>query len=306
MAYVWNEWCWIEEKCECRKSSDPKILENARNKFNNLDYEYKYYGWFGLDVNLNGKKEVNCWFVVSDALQSRGFYGPPLLGAFLRESKYFCRVPYEDAEPGDIVNFYPTYLGGVGHVSILSSKKNVDGVWQGTHFTAQNPSQGIKDLPWSTVVSPTDPQWVEGIYRPKDCVRWIDCAFPQPPEDAPARRHDDPLILDLNGDGVNTVGLSAGIHFDQDGNEFKELTGWVAPGDGILMLDRNGNGRLDDASELFGDLMVLPDGMTTGNGFAALAYYDANSDGKIDYSDPIWSQLKLWEHGDYQFFQGGG
>ena len=64
----------------------------------------------------------------------------------------------------------------------------------------------------------------------------------------------------------------------------------------MLMLDRNGNGRLDDGSELFGDMTVLPDGMRVGNGFQALTYYDADGDSKIDANDPIWSQLKIWQH----------
>ena len=44
------------------------------------------------------------------------------------------------------------------------------------------------------------------------------------------------------------------------------------------------------------DMTVLPDGMRVGNGFQALTYYDADGDSKIDANDPIWSQLKIWQH----------
>lgn len=105
-----------------------------------------------------------------------------------------------------------------------------------------------------------------------------------------------PIILDINGDGIKTLGTDAGIHFDHDGNGFKELSGWVAPGDGMLMLDRDADGSLDNGSELFGNFTPLANGMLAVNGFQALAQFDTNGDGKIDASDPIWSQLKVWQH----------
>ena len=79
----------------------------------------------------------------------------------------------------------------------------------------------------------------------------------------------DPLILDLDGDGiVNTTGLKAGTCFDYDGNGFAELTGWVGQGDGLLVWDRNGNGVIDDGTELFGDNTLLANGMRAASSFA--------------------------------------
>ncbi|MFH0825053.1 MAG: recombinase family protein [Pseudomonadota bacterium] len=109
----------------------------------------------------------------------------------------------------------------------------------------------------------------------------------------------DPLLLDLDGDGIGTVGFDAEIRFDHDGNGFKDLTGWVGAGDGMLVLDANGNNKLDNGRELFGDFMILPTGMRAANGFQALAYYDSNSDGKIDANDPIWSRLRIWQSDSY-------
>jgi hypothetical protein len=66
-----------------------------------------------------------------------------------------------------------------------------------------------------------------------------------------------------------------------------------------LALDRNGNGRIDNARELFGNATaqppVTPEEDSSGpNGFLALAVFDSNRDGIIDKQDPIWPKLLLW------------
>jgi Ca2+-binding RTX toxin-like protein len=104
-----------------------------------------------------------------------------------------------------------------------------------------------------------------------------------------------PLILDLDGDGVETIGTSAGVHFDHDANGFAESTGWVGKDDGLLVMDRNGNGQIDDGSELFGNNTGVSSGEKAANGFAALADLDSNHDGKIDASDAAFSQLRVWK-----------
>jgi hypothetical protein len=57
-------------------------------------------------------------------------------------------------------------------------------------------------------------------------------------------------------------------------------------GEGFLILDRNHNGLIDDASEMFG--------FATGSGFADLAAYDTNHDCVINASDAVFSQLQMW------------
>jgi hypothetical protein len=140
--------------------------------------------------------------------------------------------------------------------------------------------------------------YLGGIYRPREFCPCPSVYEPLPPliEEILNLGSRDPLILDLDGQGIQTFGLNAGIHFDYDGNGFQELTGWVAPGNGMLVFDINGNDSLDGGAELFGDFTPLANGMLAANGFEALAQYDANNDGKIDSSDPIWSQLSVYEN----------
>jgi hypothetical protein len=107
--------------------------------------------------------------------------------------------------------------------------------------------------------------------------------------------HRDPLIFGLNGAPVRTLGHEYEFIFDHDGDGFAELTGWAAPGSGMLTRDRNGNNRLDSGAELFGDFTPLESGGLARNGFEALASYDLNNDGKIDSNDSVWSELKMWQ-----------
>jgi VCBS repeat-containing protein len=111
----------------------------------------------------------------------------------------------------------------------------------------------------------------------------------------------DPLTLDLDGDGLETVGINPNnpVLFDHDGDGIKTATGWITPDDGFLVLDRNGNGTIDDGTELFGDSTPLldADGNVIGkaeDGFAALAQEDTNGDGTVDAQDANFANLRVW------------
>lgn len=104
----------------------------------------------------------------------------------------------------------------------------------------------------------------------------------------------DPLILDLDGDGIETVSVKDGVNFDFDNNGFAEKTGWVGKDDGLLVRDIDGNGQVDNGGELFGDLTVADD-FTAKNGFDALKYFDTNGDNIIDKLDEIYSELRVWQ-----------
>ena len=107
-------------------------------------------------------------------------------------------------------------------------------------------------------------------------------------------RQADPLALDLNGDGELTFtdleqgGFMPQTLFDLDADGFKDQVGFVSAPDGMLALDRNGNGTIDDGSELFGDQNGAA------NGFLELGKFDHDSNSIIDANDPIFEALKVF------------
>ncbi|EGC16662.1 LysM peptidoglycan-binding domain-containing protein, partial [Kingella denitrificans] len=128
--------------------------------------------------------------------------------------------------------------------------------------------------------------------------------FPSVPEPAPdsapgygdAPRTSSPIIFDLNGDGVTTVAKDSDIiRFDLDNNGFAERTGWVNKYDGLLVRDLNGNGRIDNGGELFGNYTKLANGQMAANGFEALNDLDDNHDGQITAADTAWKTLRIWQ-----------
>jgi Ca2+-binding RTX toxin-like protein len=96
-----------------------------------------------------------------------------------------------------------------------------------------------------------------------------------------------PLVLDLDGDGVELTALAnSNAFFDLDSDNFAEQTGWVGPDDGLLAFDRNGNGKIDNITELFGS--------GTTSGFTILSALDTNGDGVINASDADFANLVVW------------
>jgi hypothetical protein len=108
----------------------------------------------------------------------------------------------------------------------------------------------------------------------------------------------DPIVIDLYGNGIKTISVNQGVFFDDKSNGFAEQSGWMSPGAGLLCMDRNGNGTIDNGSELFGSHTPLPNGQLAANGYQALAALDSNQDGKIDAQDPAYSQLRVWVDSD--------
>ncbi|TXI01382.1 MAG: hypothetical protein E6Q76_17250, partial [Rhizobium sp.] len=104
----------------------------------------------------------------------------------------------------------------------------------------------------------------------------------------------DPVVLDLDHSGYKFTSVDNGISFDLDGDGVKEQVAWTAAGahDGILAMDLNHDGQINNGNELF------TTGFNGGNyasGMEALASLDTNHDGKIDASDTAFSQLTVWQ-----------
>lgn len=111
-----------------------------------------------------------------------------------------------------------------------------------------------------------------------------------------AKKQASPLVIDLDGDGtVETNKENSTVHFDHDNNGFAESTGWVGKDDGLLVRDINGNGQIDNGTELFGNNSVLSSGEKAANGFEALADLDSNNDGVFNSSDTAWDDVKVWK-----------
>lgn len=94
----------------------------------------------------------------------------------------------------------------------------------------------------------------------------------------------DPLVVNFAGTAAQLG--ERDFHFDLDADGRMDQIAFVGPGSGFLALDKNGDGRINDGSELFGP--------TTGSGFGELAVHDEDRNGWIDESDSIYDRLRIW------------
>ncbi|KAB1088260.1 tandem-95 repeat protein [Neorhizobium galegae] len=101
----------------------------------------------------------------------------------------------------------------------------------------------------------------------------------------------DPIILDLDHNGFSFTSVEDGVKFDIDADGHKDQVAWTKT-DGILAYDVDGNGKIDNGSEIF-----TPNfgGGTHAGGVAALSTLDVNHDGKIDASDTGFDKLLVWQ-----------
>jgi len=107
-----------------------------------------------------------------------------------------------------------------------------------------------------------------------------------------------PILINMrsNSTGDHLTSAADGVEFDLRADGHAEVVAWTRPDAPIafLALDRNGNGTIDNGRELFGNFTLKADGTRATNGFEALKSFDENHDGKIDATDAIFGQLRLW------------
>jgi len=107
--------------------------------------------------------------------------------------------------------------------------------------------------------------------------------------------YTSPLALDLDGNGINTVSAQSGVIFDVNNDGVKERTGWIGRTDGLLVRDLNGDGKINNGGELFGQGTLLGNGHHASDGYEALAVMDMNFDGVINQLDQGFGSLKIWQ-----------
>ncbi len=117
-----------------------------------------------------------------------------------------------------------------------------------------------------------------------------------------------PVILDLDGDGVEITFGSDGATFDMDGDGYLEQTSWAAADDGFLVIDLaadgsvgNGDGIIDQAEEIAFSLWTDTPDATDLQALAEATHadgtkiFDSNDDGILDANDTIWGHLHVWQ-----------
>jgi hypothetical protein len=119
--------------------------------------------------------------------------------------------------------------------------------------------------------------------------------------DCPDGQSFSPIIVDIDHSGFSMTDAAGGVVFNILKDNVPLAISWTAgtSTNAFIVLDRNGNGRIDSGEELFGDLTPQP-ASAAPNGFLALAEYDktgngGNGNGRIDSGDAIFAQLRLWQ-----------
>lgn len=114
-----------------------------------------------------------------------------------------------------------------------------------------------------------------------------------------------PIVIDIDGSGFSMTAAAGGVVFNMLNDGVPLQISWTTANstNAFLVLDRNGNGTIDNGQELFGDLTPQPPAPEP-NGFLALAEYDKSQNGgngnsRVDQADAIFGSLRLWRDSNH-------
>jgi len=162
-------------------------------------------------------------------------------------------------------------------------------------------NDGAADPTWTATDIDTSGDWVRDVHigdldgdgdldivvasRNDDTIAWYENTCDG----------SDPLVLDLDGDGVELLGLGSGVQFDVDADGALETTGWVGPDDGLLAMDLDGSGQIEDMTEVFSEVF---NGGNYTDSLAALATLDSSADQVISAEDDQFNEILVWQDSD--------
>ena len=176
--------------------------------------------------------------------------------------------------------------------NLLSNNKTLDFSWYGNKTKEEDKKYCVGGV---NIFAKSDNLTIRDIKPGYVTIKDDD---KDPNDDEPEKY--DPLVIDLNNDGIKGTNLDYKINFDLDNNGFKEATSWIDNNDAFIAIDKNNNGTIDNGSELFGNKSISNNAYAytnpnAKNGFEALSEFDSNNDDIIDEKDKKFTNLLLWQ-----------
>lgn len=101
-----------------------------------------------------------------------------------------------------------------------------------------------------------------------------------------------PVVLDLNGEGINVTTVDQGVMYDMNHDGIKDASAWIGEGNGLLIYDVNQDNTVTNASEF-----ILTDhapGAKTDLEALRIGF-DSNQDNLFDQNDSAWNLFGVWQ-----------